>query len=55
EDDLPQKWAEYVEVNARLAVDWPEITEQKDGLPEADEFKDVENKRDMLDESAQGS
>ena len=50
-DDLPEKWAEYVELNDRLAVNWPEITQQKDPLPEADEFKDVQAKRDMLDES----
>ncbi len=54
EDDLPEKWAEYVEINARLAVDWPEITQQKDPLPEAEEFKAVQDKRDMLDESAGG-
>ena len=50
EDDLPEKWAAYLELNARLAVDWPEISQQKDSLPEADEFKDVEDKRDLLDE-----
>ena len=55
EGELPEKWAEYLEINARLAVDWPEITQQKDPLPEADEFKDVQAKRDMLDESAGGN
>ncbi len=55
EDDLPDKWAAYLEVNARLAADWPEITQQKDPLPEAAEFKDVQDKRDMLDESAGGN
>ena len=55
EDDVPENWAEYVELNDRLAVKWPEITQQKDPLPEADEFKDVQAKRDMLDESAGGN
>jgi ferredoxin len=55
EGDLPDEWAEYLEINARLAVDWPEISDQKDPLPEADEFKDVQAKRDMLDESAGGN
>ncbi len=55
EDDLPENWAEYVELNDRLAVNWPEITQQKDPLPEADEFKDVQDKRDMLDETAGGN
>ncbi len=35
EDDLPEKWAEYLEFNARLAIDWPVIAEQKDAGPEA--------------------
>jgi ferredoxin len=51
EEDLPEKWEEYTEINARLTPDWPVITEKKDALPEADEFKDVEDKRDLLDES----
>ena len=54
EADLPENWSEYLELNARLAPDWPEIAAQKDPLPDADEFKDVQNKRDMLDESAGG-
>ncbi len=55
EDDVPENWAEYVELNDRLAVKWPEITQQKDPLPEADEFKDVQAKHEMLDESAGGN
>ncbi|MCB9733064.1 MAG: ferredoxin family protein [Deltaproteobacteria bacterium] len=54
EDDLPEKWAEYVELNERLAAEWPNITEQRDPLPTADEFKDVEGKRDQLSESPGG-
>ena len=48
EDEVPEKWSEYIELNAKLAESWPEISEKKDALPEADEFKDVEEKRDML-------
>ena len=51
EDDLPAEWAEYLELNARLAAEWPTITDQKDPLPEADEFKDVKDKRALLDET----
>ncbi|MHC4141196.1 MAG: ferredoxin FdxA [Planctomycetota bacterium] len=54
EDELPEKWSEYLELNARLAADWPEISAHKDPLPEADEFKDVQGKRDLLEESAGG-
>lgn len=51
EDDLPEKWAEYKDLNARLAAQWPVLSSKKDPLPEADEFKDVESKREHLDES----
>ncbi len=51
QDDLPDQWVEYLELNARLAAEWPEITRQKDALPEAEEFKDVKEKRSLLDES----
>ena len=51
EDDLPEKWAEYLELNVRLAEDWPEISKAKDAMPEADEFKEVVDKRQFLDES----
>ncbi len=54
EADLPENWSDYLELNARLALDRPEIAAQKDPPPDADEFKDVQNKRDMLDESAGG-
>ncbi len=48
EDDVPEKWSEYIELNAKLAENWPVITDKKDALPEADEFKDVEAKRELL-------
>ena len=51
EDDLPEKWTEYLELNVRLAEDWPEISSAEDALPEAEEFKDVADKRQLLDES----
>jgi ferredoxin len=50
ETEVPEKWADYVELNARLAGSWPVITEKKDALPEAEEFKDVEDKRALLSE-----
>ncbi|MDG1478337.1 MAG: ferredoxin family protein [Myxococcota bacterium] len=48
DEDLPAKWTEYIEINARLSAKWPEITEQADPLPEAEEYKDIEDKRSML-------
>jgi ferredoxin len=51
EQELPAKWAEYVEINARLAQEWPNITARKDPLPDADDWKAVEEKRDKLSKS----
>ncbi len=52
ESELPEKWAEYIELNAKLSGAWPVITEKKDGLDIADEWKDVEKKREHLSETA---
>ena len=43
DEDLPAKWENYIDLNAVLSAKWPEIVEQKDPLPEADEFKAVED------------
>ena len=48
EADLPEKWAEYKALNAELSTVWPVICERKPALPEAEEFKDVTPKRDLL-------
>jgi ferredoxin len=50
EDDLPEKWEEWVAINAKMVQSWPNITARKAALPEADEFKGVENKRQLLSE-----
>ncbi len=52
EDDLPEKWAEFTELNAKLAADWPVISAKKDPLPTAEEQKDAEGKRDALSMNA---
>lgn len=48
-DDLPEKWSEYVEINAKYAAEWPTIEAQKDPLPEAEDLKELEEKRELLD------
>ena len=35
---------EWVEINRKYALEWPNITQKKDPLPEADEFKDKTGK-----------
>ena len=54
EADLPEKWTEYLELNERLAAGWPDITEQKDPLPDAETNKAVEDKRAMLGREPRG-
>nr|BCX01393.1 MAG: ferredoxin [Bacteroidota bacterium] len=43
EDELPEKWAHYKEINAQLAEEWKalgmNITSKKDPLPDAEEWK----------------
>ena len=52
DEDVPEKWTEYIELNAKLAEQWPVISDQKDPLPDADDWKDVEDKRKHLSEAA---
>jgi ferredoxin len=51
EDELPEKWSGYLEINERLATKWPVITDQKDPLPDSEKYKDVEDKRALLSEN----
>ncbi|MGK7295662.1 MAG: ferredoxin FdxA [Candidatus Wenzhouxiangella sp. M2_3B_020] len=49
EDDLPDDQKEFLELNAELSRQWPVITERKDPPPDAEEWEDVPNKREMLE------
>ena len=44
EDDLPADQKAFLALNAELAKQWPTITDTKDPLPEAEEFKDAKDK-----------
>jgi ferredoxin len=52
EEDLPEKWESYIEYNVNMSEKWPEITEQKEPLEDADEWKEVESKLEHLSEEA---
>lgn len=47
-EDIAQKWAEQ---NREFSEKWPNITRQKDPLPDADEWKDKPGKTEMLSET----
>ncbi len=48
EEDLPEKWLEFLELNAQHAAMWPVITQTQEPMPTSEEFKEVENKRAFL-------
>ncbi len=51
EDDLPAKWADYKGINAECSSRWPNISQKKNALPEAEEYKNVDSKRHLFDAS----
>lgn len=51
EDELPEDQKEFVQLNAELCREWPNITEKKDPLPTAEEFDGVQGKlKDLIKE-----
>lgn len=48
ENDLPSEFQEYIQINADLSQDWPEITSTKDPLEEAHDWADKSDKRKDL-------
>lgn len=49
EDEVPEDMQEYIELNADLAEVWPNITEKKDALPDAEEWDGVKDKLPHLE------
>ncbi len=49
EDDLPADARHFLELNAELAVKWPNINVKKDAPADADDWKDVEGKLQYLE------
>lgn len=50
EDDVPPEQQAFIEINARLSLQWPEINTKKDAPADADDWKDTKNKRHLLEE-----
>ncbi len=48
EDDLPENKQHFLGINAKLAKQWPEITVIKDPPLDADDYKDIADKEDLL-------
>lgn len=49
QSELPDEFLDYVEINADLAKQWPEISSTKEPLPDADEWADKPDKRQFLE------
>ncbi len=49
DEEVPDKWKDYVELNVKYAAEWPVLSVKKDALPEAEEWKEKENKLEHLD------
>ncbi|QFY42241.1 ferredoxin family protein [Candidatus Methylospira mobilis] len=49
EDEVPAAMEDFITLNAELAKIWPGITEVKDALPDADEWKGKSGKTDLLE------
>jgi ferredoxin len=48
EDDVPGDQQSYIKLNVELSAKWPSITKSKEGLADADDWKDVKNKSKEL-------
>ena len=49
EDELPEDQQGFLALNTELAEIWPNITEQKDPLPDSDDWADKKNKLQYLE------
>lgn len=49
EEDLPQDQLDFIRINAELAPEWEVIDSSIGSLPDAEEWKDKPNKRELLE------
>ncbi|MCL4119413.1 UNVERIFIED_CONTAM: hypothetical protein GTU68_010989 [Idotea baltica] len=49
QDDVPSDMKEFTQLNADLADIWPNITEKKDSLNDAEEWDGVKDKLKLLE------
>lgn len=49
QDDLPEKYQQFLQINEELAKKWPNINRRKAAPPDADEWANVEGKLQYLD------
>ena len=49
EEDVPEDQRDFIPLNAELAKAWPAITRMKPHAADADDWKDVRDKRHLLE------
>ncbi|HKY02477.1 MAG TPA: ferredoxin FdxA [Burkholderiales bacterium] len=49
EEDVPPAQRNFIALNAELSQAWPAITDRKEALPDAEEWKDVPDKLQHLE------
>ena len=50
EDELPEKYQDYLQINTDLAEKWPNINMKKQPPADADDWKEVVDKKQYLEE-----
>ena len=48
DDELPEDQQQFLDIAIEIAESWPNISEKKDPLPDADEWNGKPNKSDLL-------
>lgn len=48
DEDVPKDQLDFVELNVELAREWPTISRKQEPLPDADEWAEIEHKREHL-------
>tara|TARA_Y100000992_G_scaffold206749_1_gene141499 strand:+ start:2137 stop:2460 length:324 start_codon:yes stop_codon:yes gene_type:complete len=48
EDELPADQIKFIEINEQLSKEWPNITQKKDALSQAEKYKNQKDKFNLL-------
>ena|SRR6056300_1619672 len=48
EDELPADQIKFIEINEELSKEWPNISQKKDALPQAEKYKNQNDKFNLL-------
>lgn len=52
DEETPEKWRDYIALNAKYAKQWPLIRDSQEPLPTAEAFREIENKREHFSPEA---